>query len=49
MRYCSKCVYPFATVNLNIDEDGVCSSCKTYEAFEKIPDEHWELRKKKIS
>tara|TARA_Y100000748_G_scaffold302045_1_gene303442 strand:- start:456 stop:1676 length:1221 start_codon:yes stop_codon:yes gene_type:complete len=49
MRYCSKCVYPFATVNLNIDEDGVCSSCKTYEAFEKIPDEHWELRKKKLA
>ncbi len=49
MQYCSKCVYPFATVNLNIDDDGVCSSCKTFEAFEKIPDEHWKIRKEKLS
>jgi N-acetyl sugar amidotransferase len=49
MNYCSKCVYPIATVNLNIDEDGVCSSCKTFEAFKKIPEEHWKLRKQKLA
>ena len=48
MKYCSKCVYPFATVNLNIEDDGVCSSCRTFEAFEKIPEENWAKRKDKL-
>ena len=48
MKYCKKCVYPFATVNLHIDDDGICSSCKTFEAFEKIPDKTWEARKERL-
>jgi N-acetyl sugar amidotransferase len=48
MRYCKKCVYPFATVNLNIDDDGVCSSCKTFDAFEKIAPDFWQNRKKRL-
>jgi N-acetyl sugar amidotransferase len=48
MKYCKKCVYPFATVNLHVDDDGVCSSCKTFEAFEKIPNHFWEKRKEKL-
>ena len=48
MNYCTKCVYPIATVNLNIDDDGVCSSCKTFEAFETIPESVWEKRKEKL-
>jgi len=48
MRYCKNCVYPFATVNLHVDDDGVCSSCKTFEAFEKIPAEFWDKRKQRL-
>ena len=48
MKYCKKCVYPFATVNLNIEDDGICSSCNTFKAFEEISDEFWEIRKTKL-
>jgi len=48
MNYCKKCVYPFATVNLHVDDDGICSSCKTFEAFEEIPGHFWEKRKEKL-
>jgi len=48
MKYCRKCVYPFATVNLHVDDDGVCSSCKTFEAFEEIPDHFWDKRKERL-
>jgi len=48
MNYCKKCVYPFATVNLNVDDDGICSSCKTYKAFEEISPEFWKIRKEKL-
>lgn len=44
--YCKKCVYPQLAVNLDIDEEGVCSSCKTFEKFEQLPFEFWEKRKK---
>ena len=27
MSYCKSCVYPFATVNLNVSDDGICSAC----------------------
>ena len=45
MIYCKKCVYPFSTVNLEISDDGICSSCKTFEAFTKISDDAWKLKK----
>lgn len=45
MQYCKNCVYPFATVNLHVGDDGVCSSCKSFEAFEKLPDDFWIKRK----
>ena len=48
MQYCKKCVYPFATVNLEVGSDGVCSSCKTFEAFETIPDEIWQKRRNRL-
>ena len=48
MKYCKKCVYPFATVNLHVDDDGICSSCKTFDAFEKIPTEFWDKRKQRL-
>jgi N-acetyl sugar amidotransferase len=48
MKYCKQCVYPFATVNLHVDDDGICSSCKTFEAFEKIPEEFWDKRRQRL-
>ena len=48
MRYCKKCVYPFITVNLHVDDDGVCSSCKSFNSFEELPPDFWEQRKNKF-
>ena len=48
MIYCKKCVYPKAAVNLIIDNDGICSSCKSFAQFDKISDKYWKERKKKL-
>ena len=48
MRYCKRCVYPEVAVNLYIDEEGICSSCRTFEQFEKLDDKFWENRKKRF-
>ena len=34
--YCKECVYPINAVNLRIDADGICSSCKVHKANLKI-------------
>ena len=34
--YCKECVYPINAVNLRIDLDGVCSSCKVHKENLKI-------------
>lgn len=48
MRYCQKCVYPEVAVNLYIDEEGVCSSCRTFEKFSKLTHKFWKERKRKF-
>lgn len=48
MNYCKKCVYPIIAVNLQINSDGICSACKATELFNKINDDEWQIRKKKI-
>jgi len=48
MRYCQRCVYPQVSVNLYLDEEGVCSSCRTFDQFEAIPPEFWDKRRKKF-
>jgi N-acetyl sugar amidotransferase len=48
MNYCIKCVYPFATVNLNVDDDGICSACKSAESFSELDSSFWEGREKKF-
>lgn len=45
MIYCTRCTYPFAAVNLNVDDEGVCSSCRSFEAFEELKPEFWAQRK----
>jgi len=48
MRWCKRCVYPQAAVNLSLDEEGVCSSCRTFEAFDKLTPEFWGERRKRF-
>ncbi len=46
MEYCKQCVYPFVSVNLHVDAEGVCSACKVAEQFSELTDEFWEEKKK---
>lgn len=48
MRYCQRCVYPEIAVNLSLDKEGVCSSCRVYEKFLKLTPKFWEKRRKKF-
>lgn len=48
MRWCKRCVYPQAAVNLSLDEEGVCSSCRTFEAFDKLTPDFWDQRRKRF-
>ncbi|MBL8616168.1 MAG: N-acetyl sugar amidotransferase [Deltaproteobacteria bacterium] len=45
MLYCTRCVYPRISVNLLIDDDGVCSACRTAEEVEAISDAQWAHRR----
>ena len=46
MTYCTKCVYPQISVNLNIDDNGVCSACNTAKQFQELSPDFWNKRKK---
>ena len=48
MEYCKECVYPYSAVNLMIDDDGVCSSCQSFKAFESIPEKSWKEKREKL-
>ena len=48
MKYCKKCVYPASAVNLLIEDDGICTSCKSFSGFEKISEDGWKKRKDKL-
>lgn len=48
MGYCKRCVYPESAVNLQFDEDGVCSSCRVFEKFEKLSKKFWKKRKERF-
>lgn len=45
MLYCTRCVYPRISVNLLIDDDGVCSACRTAEEVEAISEAQWAHRR----
>ena len=49
IEYCKRCVYPTSTVNLNVDENGICSSCKTAEDFDNVSEDFWKEREAKFS
>ncbi len=48
MIYCKKCVYPQISVNLSLDEDGVCSSCRTFKEFNELDEFFWSKKKQKF-
>lgn len=48
MIYCSRCVYPQMSVNIDIDEEGVCSACRVAEKFEQLSPDFWQKRKQKF-
>jgi N-acetyl sugar amidotransferase len=47
-NYCQKCVYPIHAVNLDIDDEGVCSACRTFDEIVKLDDSNWLKRKEKL-
>ncbi len=48
MKYCKRCVYPEIAVNLSFDEEGICSSCRTFEKYKSFSKELWSERKEKF-
>lgn len=48
MTYCQRCVYPSMSVNLHLDETGVCSACDVAEKFELLTPEFWKKREDKF-
>lgn len=48
MRYCKHCVYPEVSVSLYLDEEGVCSACRTAEQFKKLSGKFWDERRKRF-
>ena len=48
MNFCSKCVYPHSAVNLDVDDENICSSCHTFEEIKKITKDEWKKREKKL-
>ncbi len=48
MKYCKRCLYPEVTVNLYIDEEGVCSSCRVFEKLTSFKNDFWKERKRRF-
>lgn len=48
MKYCANCLYPEIAVNINIDDSGICTSCKTAKKFNLFNKNFWHKRKKKL-
>ncbi|HCS79111.1 TPA: N-acetyl sugar amidotransferase [Patescibacteria group bacterium] len=48
MRYCKRCVYPEIAVNLYIDDEGICTSCRAFDKFEALTSEFWKKRQKRF-
>jgi N-acetyl sugar amidotransferase len=46
--YCKRCVYPINAVALNLDDEGICSACRSHEQTELFTEEKWASRKLKF-
>lgn len=45
MRYCKRCVYPQIAVNLLVDDEGICTACRTAEDMDALTDAQWAHRR----
>lgn len=45
ISYCSRCLYPRIAVNLSVDDDGVCSACRTAENMNAVSQDFWDGRR----
>ena len=48
MQYCKKCLYPIISVNLILDDEGVCSACRMQEQFDEISNDFWIQKEQKF-
>jgi N-acetyl sugar amidotransferase len=48
MQYCKKCLYPIISVNLILDDEGICSACRMQEQFDEICDDFWKQKEQKF-
>ena len=48
MIYCTRCVYPQVSVNVMLDDEGICSSCRVEEEFQQLTPEFWSKRERKF-
>lgn len=47
-NFCQNCVYPAHAVNLDIDDEGICSACRTFEEIVKLDQSNWKKREIKF-
>ena len=45
LKFCKNCVYPSIAVNLRLDEDQICSACRSRNKFKMLDKEYWQKRK----
>lgn len=45
IKYCKRCLLPETKPDLYIDEQGICSACRSYEKRKTID---WKARKKEL-
>ena len=48
LRFCKKCLYPSIAVNLRLDDDKVCSSCRGFEKMNSLPESFWKERREQF-
>lgn len=48
ISYCNKCLYPIISVNLILDDEGICSACRMQEQFDAITPKFWKQKEEKF-
>lgn len=48
ITYCKKCLYPVISVNLILDDEGICSACRMQEQFDEITPSFWQQKENKF-
>jgi len=48
LKFCKNCVYPAITVNLRLDDDQICSACRSRNKFNVLNDEIWKKKRERF-